>query len=85
MKERVYQCHQCDKRFKTRTLLEFHRRTHREDNRYQCSYCDRTFRTKASLTLHLQKHSEVKNSEGKMPVQNPLTEDQSDTKHLSWQ
>ena len=77
--EWMYQCHQCHKRLKTRTLLELHRRTHREHNLHQCIFCDKSFRTKASLTLHLHKHGELKSSKGKVPAQNLLTEDQSNT------
>ncbi|XP_048009554.1 uncharacterized protein LOC125243774 isoform X2 [Megalobrama amblycephala] len=53
-----YTCSECDKPFKTFTLLRYHQRVHSAEKPYVCSHkhCGRKFSASKSLQNHLEKH-----------------------------
>ncbi|XP_039535401.1 uncharacterized protein LOC120484355 [Pimephales promelas] len=53
-----YTCSECDKPFKTFTLLRYHQRVHTAEKPYVCSHkhCGKKFSASKSLQNHLEKH-----------------------------
>lgn len=56
IEKRVYPCTDCDRVFRTRTLLYFHFKVAHTDD-HKCGECDQKFRTKRHLSEHLIEHS----------------------------
>lgn len=54
-----YTCSECDKPFKTFTLLRYHQRVHTAEKPYVCSHkhCGKKFSASKSLQNHLEKHN----------------------------
>ena len=50
-------CGVCKKRFKTKYLLNVHKRVHSGENPYKCDICAKNFTLKASVKLHMLVHS----------------------------
>ena len=63
--ENKFECQQCDKTFKCKSLLERHTLTHSGVKNHKCIECGKTFTRKSTLTRHTLTHSGVKNYECK--------------------
>lgn len=53
---RVFQCHICDKVFKTKALVSRHMITHSTAKPFKCEVCDKCYTRKDSLLYHKRKH-----------------------------
>ena len=50
----LFQCRECNKKFKTKKSLSHHLNTH--TSRFQCKICNKRFESNAVLTQHMKKH-----------------------------
>ena len=48
----------CDKKFKLKSLLKNHQKTHSDQRQYACDQCDKSFKTRSNLTTHQVVHDQ---------------------------
>lgn len=53
--ETPFQCNYCEKRYGSRSSLQYHTLTHFE-KRYKCNYCTKQFNRKKLFNEHIEKH-----------------------------
>lgn len=54
-----FQCQQCDKVFKSNTMLLKHQKIHQLKS-FSCIECDKSFTTRSNLMAHLKTHQDIK-------------------------
>ncbi|KAM4044877.1 oocyte zinc finger protein XlCOF8.4-like [Anomaloglossus baeobatrachus] len=62
---KIFPCPECGKRFKKKSHLTMHEKTHGTEKPFACSECGKCFRQKSSLVEHRKKHT------GERPVSCP--------------
>ncbi|XP_044151908.1 zinc finger protein 605-like [Bufo gargarizans] len=60
MKDGLFYCLECDKRFKQKAYLMAHQKLHNGQNQYQCTECPQKFPCMSKLTQHQKFHSRKK-------------------------
>ncbi|XP_056878314.1 zinc finger protein 28-like [Takifugu flavidus] len=58
--DRPYSCNICNKKFKVRSVLTRHIKTHTGEKPYRCNVCDKSFIQRSYLHTHMNSHSEQK-------------------------
>mmetsp|Transcript_8229 Transcript_8229/g.15954 ORF Transcript_8229/g.15954 Transcript_8229/m.15954 type:complete len:296 (+) Transcript_8229:105-992(+) len=53
----IHTCRICNKRLKTKEILQMHVRQHLNTSKYRCGYCDKRCVSSSSLHKHLMKHT----------------------------
>jgi len=56
-KPRPHVCTVCNKRFRSKTYLNVHRKRHTGENLYSCIQCEKCFPFQSSLSRHMNIHS----------------------------
>lgn len=60
MTDRPYSCNICNKKFKVRSVLTRHMKTHTGEKPYRCNICGKSFIQRSYLHTHMNSHSEQK-------------------------
>ena len=55
-KPRPYLCTVCDKRFRSKTYMNVHRKRHTGENMFSCTQCGKRFSSKSGLREHMNIH-----------------------------
>lgn len=58
--DRPYSCNICNKKFKVRSVLTRHMKTHTGEKPYRCNVCGKSFIQRSYLHTHMNSHSEQK-------------------------
>lgn len=58
--DRPYSCNICNKKFKVRSVLTRHMKTHTGEKPYRCNVCGKGFIQRSYLHTHMNSHSEQK-------------------------